>query len=230
MFLVILTYIITFFSHLTYLYFVFLLVTIYQILGFMKWINDYKILRDDIHANEDELRIYKGRIDFVQNCIDCSLHDRSHILLNELWRNKSADIHASHLRHKKHNSTKSGNPSHGEEGDDEARQERNEYKEMSRLIEDLRTKFGNLEGKEFHGDQERVEAIKDIYQSQNIIKSENLKYCVAKTKVNVASQEYEKLKNYDIIKIQNVINIENSEKNKKKNNTQLEGIYIYVYV
>ena len=51
-----------------------------------------------------------------------------------------------------------------------------------------------------------------------------------KTKINVASQEYEKLKNYDIIKVQNVINIENSEKDKKKNNTQLQGIYIYVYV
>ena len=196
----------------------------------MRWVNDYKVLRDDEDADESEKTIYESRLRYVQNCIDCSLQNRDHILLNELWRNKSADTHEKYLQMQKENKISYGLLPYGEEGDDEARQERNEDKIMAELIEGLRAKYGNLETKSFYGDEERIQTIKNIYNNQNIRKKENIENCIVDTETKIAAQEYDKLKNYDTITIQKENEKNNPRKNIKKNNFQIQGTYIYIYI
>ena len=195
-------------------------------LGFMRWVNDYKILRDNEDADENELIIYESRLRYIQNCIDSSKYNRGHILLNELWRNSSADTHAKHLRMKKDYPTKYSHPALGEEGDDEAREKRNEDKIMAELIENLRSKHGDVEINSFYGDEERVKTIKNIYENQNILKNKNIENGIVNTTTKTATQEYNKLKNYDVINLQR----ENKKDISKKNYIQIEGIYIYLYI
>ena len=196
----------------------------------MKWVSDFNILKDDINASQIDINTYRERLQYVQNCIDCSMHDRDHDLLNELWRNHSADTKETYLKLNNNNKkNQNRDPTLGEEGDDEERENReNEMNDMTKIIENLRAKYGEMHTKTFYGDEERVENIKEMYKCELTKNNENVKDGIIYTETNKAAEHYGLLKNYE----KNTSKIIAQKKSKKNNNnnTSIQGIiseYIY---
>jgi hypothetical protein len=166
----------------------------------MTWVGDYTTYINNEDNKDDEMKpIYEGRLNYVQNCLNCSVESRNHILLNELWRNKNADTHEKYLKLKKENAKLNNIYAFGEEGDNEAKKNRDKNidNDMADTIDNLRAKFGDIQTKEFYGDRERVENIRHIFESENNIKNKDATNCISNINSKTLIKKYNDLKKYE---------------------------------